>query len=152
MSFKEIAEKPFVESCFGRYHWCKASDVQDRIKELEYAHDAELLELKVAYEAELKKLRTQHTHEISRSLEDRLKWDGELLQIAEYARATIDRIIGMADPRGEIKKHLKEVDEETKQNILGGLMTGSFNFAFTGEEVMGMVKSMMEGCKEKTNG
>lgn len=86
MSFKEIAEKPFVESCFGRYHWCKASDVQDRIKELEEAHEAELKELRESFKKEMDK-----------QSNDRMKDSVRLFSAAQAVNSMASSLMNLVD-------------------------------------------------------
>ena len=131
MTFEEVLNNRPTSYHFSREKWNKVSDV-----------DAFVASLKEAHERELAELRKANAMQADREIHEHIKRSGAFLQVAENARAMLDRLIVMADPRGDVKRYLTRVGEENRLNFMHELINGSLGFAFTEDEVHSMLETL----------
>ena len=131
MTFEEVLNNRPTAYNFSREKWNKVSDV-----------DALVASLKEAHEQEIAELRKANAMQADREIHERIKRSGAFLQVAENARAMLDRLIVMADPRGDVQRYLNKVSEENRLNFMHELIDGSLGFMFKEDDVRSMLETL----------
>ena len=131
MTFEEVLNNRPTAYNFSREKWNKVSDV-----------DALVASLKEAHEQEIAELRKANAMQADREIHERIKRSGAFLQVAENARAMLDRLIVMADPRGDVQRYLNKVSEENRLNFMHELIDGSLGFMFKEDDVRSMLENL----------
>lgn len=131
MTFEQALNNRPTAYNFSREKWNKVSDV-----------DALVASLKEAHEQEIAELRKANAMQADREIHERIKRSGAFLQVAENARAMLDRLIVMADPRGDVQRYLNKVSEENRLNFMHELIDGSLGFMFKEDDVRSMFENL----------
>lgn len=131
MTFEQALDNRPTAYNFSREKWNKVSDV-----------DALVASLKEAHEQEIAELRKANAMQADREIHERIKRSGAFLQVAENARAMLDRLIVMADPRGDVQRYLNKVSEENRLNFMHELIDGSLGFMFKEDDVRSMLENL----------
>lgn len=131
MTFEQALNNRPTAYNFSREKWNKVSDV-----------DALVASLKEAHEQEIAELRKANAMQADREIHERIKRSGAFLQVAENARAMLDRLIVMADPRGDVQRYLNKVSEENRLNFMHELIDGSLGFMFKEDDVRSMLENL----------
>ena len=137
MSFKEIAERPLVQSHFAREHWCRASYVQDRIKELEEAHEAELKELRESFKKEMDK-----------QFNERMKDSVRLFSAVQTVNSMAASLMNLVDPRNEIAKIVRHKDSEDYKTLMRACYDGVMDGILSGDDL----KALLAHCEKDADG
>ena len=131
MTFEQALNNRPTAYNFSREKWNKVSDV-----------DALVASLKEAHEQEIAELRKANAMQADREIHEHIKRSGAFLQVAENARAMLDRLIVMADPRGDVQRYLNKVSEENRLNFMHELIDGSLGFMFKEDDVRSMLENL----------
>ena len=131
MTFEQALNNRPTAYNFSREKWNKVSDVDALVASLKEAHEQEIAELRKAY-----------AMQADREIHEHIKRSGAFLQVAENARAMLDRLIVMADPRGDVQHYLNKVSEENRLNFMHELIDGSLGFMFKEDDVRSMLENL----------
>lgn len=142
MTFEEVLNNRPTAYNFSREKWNKVSDVDAFVASLKEAHEREVAQLREAHAHTGEKMQKALAMQADREIHDRLKRSGEFLQVVENARAMLDRLIVMADPRGDVKRYLNKVGEENRLNFMHELIDGSLGFMFKEDDVRSMLETL----------
>lgn len=142
MTFEEVLNNRPTAYNFSREKWNKVSDVDAFVASLKEAHEQEVAQLREAHAHTVEKMQKALAMQADREIHERVKRSSAFLQVAENARAWLDRLIVMADPRGDVKRYLTRVGEENRLNFMHELINGSLGVAFTDDEVHDMLESL----------
>ena len=101
MTFEEVLNNRPTAYDYSRKKWNLLSDV-----------DAFVASLKEAHEQELNALRESYTQQTDRALDDQLRRDCQMVNIAEQASILLKHLVAVVDPRGEVKRLLQQEQAE----------------------------------------
>lgn len=142
MTFEQTLNNRPTAYNFSREKWNKVSDVDAFVVSLKEAHEREIAELRKANAHVVEKMKTALAMQADREIHEHIKRSGAFLQVAENARAMLDRLIVMADPRGDVQRYLNKVGEESRLNFMHELIDGSLGFMFKEDDVRSMLETL----------
>ena len=142
MTFEEVLNNRPTAYDYSRKKWNLLSDVDAFVASLKEAHEQELNALRESYLAKIADMESAHTRRTDRALEDRLQRDCQMVNIAEQARNLLNHLVAVVDPRGEVKRLLRQERAENTCHLMQELLNGSIGNCFTREEIKDMIESM----------
>lgn len=142
MTFEEVLNNRPTAYDYSRKKWNLLSDVDAFVASLKEAHEQELNALRESYLAKIADMELAHTRKTDRALEDRLQRDCQMVNIAEQASNLLKHLVAVVDPRGEVKRLLRQEQEENTCHLMQELLNGSIGNCFTREEIKDMIESM----------
>lgn len=120
MTFEEVLNNRPTAYDYSRKKWNLLSDVDAFVASLKEAHEQEL----------------------DRALDYRLQRDCQMVNIAEQASNLLKHLVAVVDPRGEVKRLLRQEQEENTCHLMQELLDGSIGNCFTREDIRDMIDSM----------